>query len=355
MRIVARWSIAHLAAQFLIIKTLIMKPDLDIGVVVPTRNSMPHIRDHVEVLNQWIGRVKEVVVVDSQSVDGTVDYIREHLLHSNLVIVDHPPGLYESWNAGISKIQSKYTYIATVNDYMPWETLVRLYSEAERLAADVVVSAPEIVYEDSTSKHRKWPIHSFLEKSVPKETYLFQPLELLAWNSIDLPGTLIGSSASNLYRSVALQENPFPYDYGHAGDSAWAVAQALSLRWAVVPDVASNFQCHAGKGSGRGPGRRLRAQLYALSCGQVECAEGELATAGVEAEILNALRYLFRLWERKEQAVSGYQAYRKRRVPWVIFPRAWMLRSSKNRADLEIRHQVEVILAKAGDLYCYEQ
>ncbi len=109
MRIVARWSIAHLAAQFLIIKTLIMKPDLDIGVVVPTRNSMPHIRDHVEALNQWIGRVKEVVVVDSQSVDGTVDYIREHLLHSNLVIVDHPPGLYESWNAGISKIQSEYT------------------------------------------------------------------------------------------------------------------------------------------------------------------------------------------------------------------------------------------------------
>jgi hypothetical protein len=326
-----------------------------ITVVIPTRNSMPELEAHVHALNEWLHRVGQVIVVDSDSSDGTLEYLQENLKHECVEFLNHPPGLYESWNAAIKRAGSKYTYIATVNDYMPWETLVRLYSEAERLAADVVVSAPEIVYEDSTSKHRKWPIHSFLEKSVPKETYLFQPLELLAWNSIDLPGTLIGSSASNLYRSVALQENPFPYDYGHAGDSAWAVAQALSLRWAFVPDVASNFQCHAGKGSGRGQGRRLRAQLYALSCRQFECAEGELATAGVEAEILSALRYLFRLWERKEQAVSGYQAYRKRRVPWVIFPRAWMLRSSKNRADLEIRHQVEVVLAKTGDLYCYEQ
>ena len=330
-----------------------MKPDLDIGVVVPTRNSMPHIRDHVEALNQWIGRVKEVVVVDSQSVDGTVDYIREHLLHSNLVIVDHPPGLYESWNAGISKIQSEYTYIATVNDFMPFETLIRLYSEAERLDADIVVSAPEIVLEDNSKKHRKWPIHRFLESSAKREADVLHPLELLVWNSIDLPGTLIGSSASNLYRTDSLQENPFPCDYGHAGDSAWAVGSALANRWVVVPDVSSKFWYHGGQNNSSGHGRRLRAQLYALSAGQAECARDSLAVSDAESGILDELKLLTGLWTQKEQAVLGYQAYRKRRIPWVFFPVAWVLRSSKNRSNFEIRRQVKCLLQAIGDLYGY--
>ena len=330
-----------------------MKPDLDIGVVVPTKNSMPHVRDHVEALNQWIGRVKEVVVVDSQSEDGTVDYIREHLCHSNLVIIDHPPGLYQSWNAGISKIQSEYTYIATVNDFMPFESLVHLYSEAERLAADVAVSAPKIVLEDPSQKHRKWPIHRFLELSAKKETYVLQPLELLVWNSVELPGTLIGSSASNLYRTDSLQQSPFPCDYGHAGDSAWAVGGALANRWVVVPDVTSKFWHHGGQNNSSGHGRRLRAQLHALSAGQTERARDSLVVSDAESGILDGLKLLTGLWSQKEEAVLGYQAYRKRRIPWVFFPQAWVLRSSKNRSDLEIRKQVQHLLQAIGDLYDY--
>jgi hypothetical protein len=330
-----------------------MKPDLDIGVVVPTRNSMPHIRDHVEALNQWIGRVKEVVVVDSQSIDGTVDYIREHLLHPNLVIMDHPPGLYESWNAGISKIQSEFTYIATVNDYMPIETLEALYIEAKASRADVVISPPEIISEGALDEDYRWPIHRFLEVSSIKKGYEIRPLELLVWNSIDLPGTLIGSSASNLYRTDPLQKSPFSCDYGHAGDSAWAVGSALANRWVVVPEVLSKFWYHGGQNNSSGHGRRLRAQLYALSAGQAEYARDSLPFSDAESGILDELKLLTELWTQKEQAVLGYQAYRKRHIPWVFFPRAWVLRSSKNRSDLEIRRQVKHLLQATGDLYGY--
>ena len=324
-----------------------------ITVIIPTRNSMPELEAHVHALNEWLHRVGQVIVVDSDSSDGTLEYLQENLKHECVEFLNHPPGLYESWNAAIKRAGSKFTYIATVNDFMPFETLVRLYSEAERLAADVVVSAPEIVLSDRSQKYRKWPIHRLLELSAKKETYVLQPLELLVWNSVELPGTLIGSSASNLYRTEALQENPFPCDYGHAGDSAWAVGGALTNRWVVVPDVSSKFWYHGGQNNSSGHGRRLRAQLYALSAGQAECARDSLAVSDAESGILDELKLLTELWTQKEQAVLGYQAYRKRRISWVFFPGAWVLRSSKNRSNFEIRRQVKCLLQAIGDLYGY--
>ncbi|MDG1302301.1 MAG: glycosyltransferase, partial [Opitutae bacterium] len=113
-----------------------------ITVVIPTRNSMPELKAHIDSLNGWLHRVRQVVVVDSESTDGTAEYLREHLKHDCVEFLNHPPGLYQSWNAAIKLVLSEYTYIATVNDFMPFETLAQLYSEANRLAADVVVSAP---------------------------------------------------------------------------------------------------------------------------------------------------------------------------------------------------------------------
>ncbi len=327
-----------------------MKPDLDIGVVVPTRNSMPHIRDHVEALNQWIGRVKEVVVVDSQSVDGTVDYIRENLLHSNLVIIDHPPGLYESWNMAIRRVKSKYTYIATVNDFMPIQSIIRLYQEAERLSADVAVSAPRIVVESRKAKCHKWPIHRFLETSGIDESYRMSPLEVLVWNFVDLPGTLIGSSASNIYRTIKLQTRPFSADYGHAGDSAWALNSSLDSQWVVVPRVDSVFWYHGGGNSEGRRGRKSRSKLYSLAIDQIHQFSDTSDLKASERELLNSLRVMGRLWEQREGAVLEYLELRDRMFPWFFIPRAWEIRSRRNRLKVEASCLVESVLLQLSKL-----
>jgi len=46
-----------------------------------------------------------------------------------------------------------------------------------------------------------------------------------------LPHGLLGSSASNHYRTAFLQKHPFPTDFGHCGDTAWESLSLLSLRW----------------------------------------------------------------------------------------------------------------------------
>jgi len=328
-----------------------MKPDIDVGVVLPTRNSMPHIKEHVKALNTWIHKVREVIVVDSESTDGTVEYIREHLLHPKTIFLNHPPGLYKSWNEGIRHIHSEYTYIATVNDYMPFETLHCLYLAANKFDADVVVSAPDYISEERMCEHRKWPIHCFLEATAISDSHLLHPLELLAWNSIDLPGTMIGSSASNLYRTSSLQENLFPCDYGHAGDSAWALGTSLNSRWVVVPKVKSNFLYHGGENLSGGNGRQLRSKLHLLAKSQMSSFKSSLSMSDQEKRLLKSLNELADLWQDKENVTFGFQDYRERRIPWFLFYHAWKLRAARKNSNLSIFAQKRQILSLLEELY----
>jgi len=314
--------------------------DLDISVIIPTRNSMPHIQKHVAALNEWIEQVREVVVVDSESSDGTLEYIKAHLKHSNVTYLNHPPGLYQSWNAGIAKVSSDYTYIATVNDFMPFETLLQLIREAEAHQADVVVSAPKIISEESVDADRLWPIHRMCQVSSIEKSCVLSPVELLLWNSIDLPGTLIGSSASNLYRTVVLQRQPFPCDFGHAGDSAWALMGSLTLKWVVMPFGESFFWYHGG-GHGSQSGRDLRLKLHDLAAQQVQ---GLRSGCDADHVLVEGLSELAALWGQREEAVRQYQQYRKGLLPWVLFPEAWRARRKKNQGKELLNRHVDRLL-----------
>ncbi|MDA9260659.1 glycosyltransferase [Puniceicoccaceae bacterium] len=321
---------------------------LKLSVIIPTRNSMPHIEQHVAALNDWIGQAREVVVVDSESADGTIEYIREHLEHPDVIYLDHPPGLYQSWNAGIQCVTSQYTYIATVNDFMPFETLLRLYEAAELHEADVVVSEPKIVSTNPGREPKLWPIHRFIESCAIDEPYVISPLELLVCNSIDLPGTLIGSSASNLYRTSALQKQPFPCDYGHAGDSAWALLSSLKQKWAIVPFGKSTFWYHGG-GHASKSGRELRSKLHALAACQVEHLHRASLADEPDQSLLEGLTAFSVLWAQREASVAEYQKYRKGGIPWVLLPWAWRCRRRKNLSKQKLDRHVQQLLQSLVD------
>src|ERR1035437_2645280 len=106
---------------------------LPIGVVIPTKNSMKYLLGHLENLSTWIDLAEQVVVVDSFSKDGTVDYLKKHLRHPQIKFIDHPPGLYASWNFGISHIASEFCYISTVGDSITRKGIEHLAITALRL------------------------------------------------------------------------------------------------------------------------------------------------------------------------------------------------------------------------------
>jgi len=59
-----------------------------------------------------------------------------------------------------------------------------------------------------------------------------------------LPFAILGSSASNLYRTATLRRLAFPTEYGRNGDGAWGILHALEVRLAMVPERVSFFRRH---------------------------------------------------------------------------------------------------------------
>jgi glycosyltransferase involved in cell wall biosynthesis len=219
---------------------------IDVSILVPTFNCLKLLKSSENELVSCSKIVKELVVVDSQSTDGTLEYLREKFGDS-IRIFDHAKGLYQSWNYGISQLSGTFTYIATAGDCVDQEGLRQLYAAAREFRSDIVISPPDMVDSDGVKLSVDWPIHRFLNAVPFGATRPLSSDLLLLCGLAFFPGTLIGSSASNLYRTSCLQAEPFPLDYGREGDSAWALTTGSNLSWAIHPDALSRFVVH-GKG-----------------------------------------------------------------------------------------------------------
>lgn len=217
---------------------------LPITVIVPTWNERERIEKHISNLSEWIPYVNEVIVVDSNSTDGTLEYIQAHLKHPNLRIEIRPRGLYAAWNHGVRLAQSKYINFATVGDRMSKETVFSLYENAEKFHSEIIISIPRFYDESGALLEKNGPAQRYINHFNISDPHVIPPQRCMAWNLLYFPRTLIGSSASNLYRAEILRRMPFREDVGHVGDSVFAVRQAAISRWLVLPDGDSDFICH---------------------------------------------------------------------------------------------------------------
>jgi len=319
---------------------------LDIPLIIPTRNSMGGLDRHVETLLPWYGSVRQVVIVDSKSTDGSVEYLSEHLKHPNIKFIEHPPGLYASWNAAVSHADSTYVSFSTIGDTLPFESLRELYRIAESYEADVVISPPEILSSSGDRHQAVWPIHRFCQRLGSKEPYALSPLERVVWNTSALPGTLLGSSSSNLYKTSLLKETPFPCDYGHAGDSAWAVARPWTDRWVVAPSVKTCFIKHEASGRQRWGTVLSRPKLYRLAFESYKVFADSISDEHPNRALLGDVRSLLEQYIVKGELVAKWNEARSAALPWFLNPRALALRRLRKQLDLNMRKLSRDLCAK---------
>jgi len=184
--------------------------------------------------------------VDSGSSDGSLEVVKEVLSPLGAKFLHHPPGLYQSWNAGIAAATSPWCYISTVEDPVLPGGLTHLYEFATKLDSDVLISPPEMRSADGTQHSTtSWP-GVCLENSFASANLSGRVLsrtETIVWMCGFPPSSLLGSSASNLYRTSFLQKNPFPTDYGMAGDTAWAITVSPFVKTAFTPTRCAQFFC----------------------------------------------------------------------------------------------------------------
>jgi Glycosyl transferase family 2 len=221
-------------------------PNLPITAILPCRNNRFELERHIDAIQDWVPLVSQVVVVDS-STDGSLDYLRERLAGSHVEFHSVPPGLYQAWNFGVSRAKSEFCYFSTVGDTISRDGLEHLLLLAQLHELDAVLSAPEMVDASGSPVETKWPIHALVDRQ-DQDVWLPDRVETIQWLTAFLPYTILGSSASNLYRTDLLKAYPFPTAFGHNGDAALGVQVAPFVKMALTKKTCSRFVTH---GQGR--------------------------------------------------------------------------------------------------------
>jgi len=178
---------------------------------------------------------------DSGSTDGTLEYVKDQLNQLKVKSYNRPRGLYEAWNFGVSCGTGKYVYFVTAGDLLRPDGLHDRVQCSEQLDADVVVSPPEIIDGSGGKLETEWPIHRFIKDvgvTQPRLLDFRETFFLSLWFGTN---GILGSSASNLYRTNVLQRWPFPVDGGHAGDTLWGCRHAHKLKIGLLPATISKF------------------------------------------------------------------------------------------------------------------
>ena len=315
---------------------------LPVAVVLPTYRCRAYLPEHLDAVRAWAGLVVEIVVVDSFSDDGTPEFLKEQLSLPNVRFHCHPRGLYQSWNFGISQISAKYTYISTVGDVITQDGLKHLVAVAEQFQADVTLSPPRFVNSDGgVAENSQWPIQDLIQWLGIDRPTAISSVHAFLMSALAIPQGIMGSSASNLYRTELLKTHPFPTSFDPAGDTAWSLQHGLRTRFAVTPSSVANFLFHPKE---KMPNPEQEERLFD--------ALFDLALAACEApdrrELLPLLANLRGEITELKRRSRVYDRWRKHPWPWILRLSGWVVRGRRNWQRSKVQRIRAEICSKFG-------
>jgi len=319
-----------------------------LGVVLPTLDCAGLIGEHIATMQKWLDLAAQVVVVDSGSSDGTFEIIAQQLKHRGLSVHTRPKGLYEAWNFGVSQLRTEFTYISTVGDSITREGLDHLMNTSGKLGADVVISQPLFIDEDGqpARSEKRWPPQILLEKLRPASPCLLDHWTLFYLQYNTPTDAILGSSASNLYRTNTLQKSPFPADYSTVGDGAWSIANLFDLVIALTPETFSTFRYHAKSYAVSFNLVELDRRLFSLLLTAYENRMDRDASFAAEAEGIGWPAFFQILHNLGE--TEGHLDILRSNAAWILSPAAWRHRSRRNCLRRKLAEAARRIIGKAG-------
>jgi glycosyltransferase involved in cell wall biosynthesis len=223
---------------------------LPISVIMPTYNCVDKISYHLKHSQDWLNHINELIIVDSQSNDGSWELLNSNLQKFSPKYLRTKPGLFSSWNQAVSLATQPYIYYSTIRDVINLRGLKVLFQLIEQCDLDLVISTPILTNEQGLRSTDLWPIHK-IKNILPEDGSpwipTFQERQLLACSFF--PGSVIGSSASNIFRTSILRQYPFPENVGSVGDVLWGIANLPKTKVGITRDELASF-CYDGNRSG---------------------------------------------------------------------------------------------------------
>lgn len=301
---------------------------LPISLVLPTRNCFERLRSHLKKMKAVFPLVGEIIHVDGESTDGSRELPRGTIQHENYRFFPHPPGLYESWNFAIQQAACEFVYISTVGDLISPEGLSRLYETISECNADVSLSPPRIVDCRGNDRAEVWPIHNLINQHHISTPGIIDRNYALYYNVISLPATLIGSSASNLYRTKTLQSKLFPTDFSGSGDGMWALKYMWKSRVAIYPEFLATFLRHEKSSKPTPEEWRACQAIFRNALVDLIDKWRQQATDLRDREFLKKLCQYNRRSFSFELQYRGPLDHRRKGKPWWIMnPKTWYYRA----------------------------
>lgn len=215
---------------------------LAVTVIIPTLNCRKKLINHINKSQEWLPYVAEIIAIDSSSTDGTWEVLHERLTPLGAKLISTGPGLYKAWNHGVSQATQPFIYFSTIGDIISKEELFRLYEIISTKSLDLLIAPPRIIDRSGKAvKSTKWPIHYITNRLPDNKILELDPREKLLLASAFVPESIIGSSASNMYRSDILKQNPFSVEFGHQGDVAWAIKNIPNIKTGIYTSITGSF------------------------------------------------------------------------------------------------------------------
>ncbi len=286
-----------------------------ISIVMPTLNCRYLIESHADEIRDLCSSVGEIVIVDSYSDDGTVDFLKTVLAGLPFQVIQRPRGLYESWNAGIKECRGRWIHLSTAGDLLGSAELGYLEEVAGKTGADVVMGIPRFVNTGGVRiEDPPWPIVELFERRKDEDVIEMSGLDLLAFSlaccRVDRrKQSWLGSSASNLYSASCLKKYPFPSSVGSSGDALWGLRHADKVSAVFCRRRSGRFVVHEKPAGGPAPRKKKVSLLYTDAW--IESAEHLVAALdekGVGMEVTELFKAML-----KDQVTLSRVLKRRRR------------------------------------------
>ena len=218
----------------------------DITIIVPAYQCASQLADHSKTLQRYRKLGCSVLWVVSPSPDGSEKLAQEICQETGDKFLLSPPGLYESWNFGIARVDSEFLAFSTIGDFYLNDNLLAMAKLLKELSADVCFTPPSLegLAKKEIRGFLSWPVFSFARQFEPFSGKNCPVQMLIAAQVGGGLSCLLGSWASNLARTAAMKLRPFPLNYGHYGDTAWFYQHLLDLHVAFLKDPVSLFHFH---------------------------------------------------------------------------------------------------------------
>jgi GT2 family glycosyltransferase len=251
----------------------------ELSVCIPCLNAGPYLRARFDSLLAQTYTRFEIVVLDSFSVDGSWEIIREYAARDARIRVFQEPrrGLYPDWNACIARARHRWIYVATADDTLAPDAFAHFVSAIQNKPSARVIGS------------RHWPIDAdgrdfpFSIKNYTRallgcrywtEGWCSPESEIFSCMSAINP--FVSITQIIFQRSVFERTGGFIPDYGPSSDVAWQLRVIRSERVYFLPRRLGSWRRHPAQISSEQNSPRYYAQMArmardALRIGLVPC------------------------------------------------------------------------------------